>query len=470
MLKQWNHLYLARVCVEAQTPLSIQSGQAEMSYDTSLVRDANGLPTLPATSIRGVLRHLFQTQFNEEKTHTLFGYAQTHTKEPKDQTSRIQISWGVIHDKHNHPVEGLVYPSEDPDFLDPLAQSQPIKRERVRLNHKGCAEDQGKFDVSACPKGARFTFEIKYWSDSADDTHWEELMALLQKPNFRLGSSTRSGFGSLSIQQMESHHFDLKNPNDIAKWCALDRSIAVNSADAQASPPSEQSPDGIHIHLKLKADGFIRIGGGDIPMHETSDPADLRMQSESYIQWTNDQGRFSKRQPLIPASSIKGAIAHRTLYHCNRLKGQFADQLTDELFISAATREHHSELTDLLGYAKNEGDEGGVGKLLIDDIYLPENAPTTQLWHNRIDRFTGGVIDGALFTEEVLFEPELEFDLTLLDANSLSDLAQQALKATLDDLCHGRLPLGAAGSRGLGSFTGEYHWAEHTTSQVKGEL
>ena len=474
MLTQWNHLYLARICLQTLTPLSIQTGQAQQNFDTSLVRDANGLPTLPSTSIRGVLRHLFQAQFGEQQTHQLFGYARTNQAEPEDQTSRIQISWGLIHDKHNRPVEGLVYPSEDADFLDQLTQSQPIKRERVRLNHKGCAEDKGKFDITACPAGARFTFELKYWSDTDQDDCWRQLLDLLQQPQFRLGHSTRSGFGAFEVQAMEQHQFDFTSLESVARWQKLARSLTITQPEAGQINTAKHSITHKTISLNLKAEGFVRIGGGDVPMHETSDPADLRMQSESVIQWVNDQGRFSKRRPLISASAIKGALAHRMLYHCNRLNGKFADQLNQSEWEKHTQRQVSNELVKLLGAANNDNDtdthnDGQAGHLYLNDLYLSDEVSTTQLWHNRIDRFTGGVIDGALFTEEVLFEPELAFDLTITNFAGLSPNARQALKATLDDLCSGRLALGAGGSRGLGSFTGTHSLSDQPVTAIAGE-
>lgn len=460
MLKQWPHLYIARVCVEAQTPLSIQTGQADQNFDTSLVRDTNGLPALPPTSTRGVIRHLYLDQFGEEDTNTIFGFAKVQHNDPDDQTARLQISWGVIHDEHNRPVAPLQLIDENQRFLEELAQLQPIKRERVRINHLGTAEDQGKFDITACPKGVRFSFELKYWSDRANDPNWTNLLSLLSHPQFRLGHSTRSGFGALAIHRLHQKHFDLTQSDDAQAWQKLSRNLD-NVQGFNNVLPETQSNEYQEFNLHLTAEGFVRIGGGDLPYNNSDDASDLIMQTESFIEWPENKGRFHKRVPIIPASTIKGPLAHRTLFHYNRLSEQFADVLNQEERKLAANRNHYEDLITLFGAAK--GDEllkessykdGKVGQLIINDIYLTEHSSdhTMQLWHNRIDRFTGGVIDGALFTEEVLFEPSVKLTITLTKPDALSELARKSFEAALDDLCNGRLTIGAGGSRGLGSF------------------
>ncbi|MNT84508.1 hypothetical protein D3C72_2245260 [compost metagenome] len=76
--------------------------------------------------------------------------------------------------------------------------------------------------------------------------------------------------------------------------------------------------------------------------------------------------------------------------------------------------------------------------------------------HNRIDRFTGGVIDGALFSEEVLWQTPLNLSIGTLQPQRLAQLdatTRQALQRALEDLSQGWLPLGANGSRGLGVFS-----------------
>ncbi|PIE40280.1 MAG: hypothetical protein CSA51_01590 [Gammaproteobacteria bacterium] len=474
MLTTYPYLYLARIQMEATTPVAIQTGQADLLFDSTLVRDANGLPTLPATSIRGVLRHLLLKDLElqnmgKEKAQAIFGYGhQDETGRDEAKSSQLQVSWGMLHDSRNIPVEGRIDLAADP-VLDELSQMQPVKRERVRLNDQGCAEDNGKFDVTAAPKGCRFTFELKYWSDQAEDTNWQHLLNMLQQPAFRLGSNTRSGFGAFCIQSIKQRCFDLTDPVEVKAWQNLGRSLANdNGLTPLEDTGNTQASAAVTATLNLTAEGFIRIGGGDFALEKERE-ADLYTQSEKYIHWDeNNTAVVSARVPLIPASAIKGALAHRITYHHNRIKGKFTDQIDDQTRAEIIAREQADGARKLFGYANNTNTsvdgkrqvDGAAGQVLLNDIYLDDQVKTSQLWHNRIDRFTGGVIDGALYSEEVLFEPAFKLQLTFLQPQQLDDEDKQALQASLDDLCQGRLPIGASGARGMGSCTGTLSWSD----------
>ena len=49
--------FLARIIIEAKTPLNIGSGVKGIKSDSLVLRDINGLPFIPGTTIAGLLRH-----------------------------------------------------------------------------------------------------------------------------------------------------------------------------------------------------------------------------------------------------------------------------------------------------------------------------------------------------------------------------------------------------------------------------
>ena len=91
----------------------------------------------------------------------------------------------------------------------------------------------------------------------------------------------------------------------------------------------------------------------------------------------------------------------------------------DEDKIRQATKRNEEDVAQF-GY---EGDQQGTkvkrrGHVVVSDI-VREQKPDTQpkiLNHVKIDRFTGGAIDGALYDEEPLFAKaeELVLSFTLL--------------------------------------------------------
>ncbi len=84
--------YLARLTLETLTPLSIGTGAADGVFDVELVRDANGLPTIPGSSLAGVLRHLYWQTYGEsdKEIQRLFGFQSLNEGEP----SKLHVSWG----------------------------------------------------------------------------------------------------------------------------------------------------------------------------------------------------------------------------------------------------------------------------------------------------------------------------------------------------------------------------------------
>ena len=53
---KYDYRYIARIVLEAETPLVVGGGNNELSTDRPVAKDANGLPYIPGTSLTGVLR------------------------------------------------------------------------------------------------------------------------------------------------------------------------------------------------------------------------------------------------------------------------------------------------------------------------------------------------------------------------------------------------------------------------------
>jgi CRISPR/Cas system CMR subunit Cmr4 (Cas7 group RAMP superfamily) len=175
---------------------------------------------------------------------------------------------------------------------------------------------------------------------------------------------------------------------------------------------------------------------------------DLVPQSEARILWQGDKAVIVLKQPVVPASAVKGALAHRFAYHYRCLTGQFLNSEASAVEMDNLQLEGVKEL---FGFASDSDLSGAAGALVIDDIYLDQPVVARQT-HNKIDQFTGGVISGALFEEEFFWQTPLSLSLNILRPERISAQSREALKRTLEDLCEGFLPLGAGGSRGLGAF------------------
>lgn len=129
---------------------------------------------------------------------------------------------------------------------------------------------------------------------------------------------------------------------------------------------------------------------------------------------------FSDEKVLIPASSLKGALAHRVAFHYNLKSGITSEKIAIEAktekieFADAAKKyigENNPAVRSLFGYSANNND-GQRGNMIFSDVHLGTSQPTKNFFnHVAIDRFTGGAME-ALFSEEVVGSKEIPIDLS----------------------------------------------------------
>ena len=453
-------LHLTRCVLETATPLSVSTGNPDGVFDTALVTDANDLPALPGSSLAGVLRHLWRSTYGAE-THDdeLFG----HQNKNQGNASRLTVSWGVLLDSRDQAAEGLCAANAPKRLDDPLYQQalalldEPVFRNRVRLNHRGAATNTGKFDRAVLPRGHRFAIGLRLWSADQDDPDWFRLLNLLAHPALRLGGATRAGLGKLRCVTCHQRSFDLSKPEDIAAFQALPQ--AIDAIDRLTSYQPTLDAPSLHTGvLELTPNGFWRIGQGheDPRGNAAAKPADLLpVQEEIVVRDHEDNPRIDTECLLFPAASLKGALAHRLNFHARR----FADIWADDDPLD--DKQRHEQVDALLGAVKDK-DDGQAGALFIDDAFLPlEKHRLREVPHNSIDRFTGGVRNRVLYSELSVHGSEQPIEITLtLDERRLTQnhadlpILRRALKATLNDLCQGRLALGSRTTTGNGFFTG----------------
>ena len=547
--------YLAYIIIEATTPLAIGSGEKGLLQDRLVQRDANDLPYIPGTSLAGVIRHELEDNANEkekERLKKLFGF-QNEAKSTEGKGSDVKTSSGYLIGKKHEVLEGIRHI----DFTDEyyaLFKKLP-ERDHVRITDKGAADAEayGKFDEELVPKGARFVFSIELEANNnqEDEAYWRELLNILFKPTLRIGAGTRNGFGAFQIISCKEKILNLEETDDLKTYLNISSSLNTDTSQWQNYKPGSWPKHWKQYQIHLKPENFYIFGAG----YGDKD-ADIIPKEETYIDWSEGYPKKTSEKILIPATSVKGAIAHRVAYHYNKIKENYIEnnqssriniefdpqeaiknsliedyqkkitEIKEEISrINSANYEKLSidELTslkkklqdktgdlkekersiqelnedviqnleawnkykdqiktfsnlnkgtipntgtmneavrNLFGCAKNSeiGETGKRGNVIFSDVFLDKKKEDEKIFnHVAIDRYTGGGMHGALYTEKVAqTEHDFKCDIYLENSGGLDQAIIQAFEAAIKDLTTGKLQLGGHANKGHGVFTGSY--------------
>ena len=172
---------------------------------------------------------------------------------------------------------------------------------------------------------------------------------------------------------------------------------------------------------------------------------------------------------VLPGSSVRGALRTRATRIARTILLAKKDPSTEADWSGAGVHDQLSRdpslVRDLFGSTTHRG------ALTVLDTLAAEDGPSRKVTHNAGDRWTGGVADGALYSEEVYDSTwnsiVLELDLDRLLTNARAGLEETSgqedsqgedrscaafclLGLVLAELAAGTLPLGSRGTRGMG--------------------
>ena len=498
--------HVVRLAVEAVTPLSPSSGEADADVDAPLFRDWNGLPCLYGAAVAGVIRSVYQDYFGEDERDDLFGFEES--RKQTGAASRLMVSFGLVHGADDKPVDGYLKPGAigADNVLALLHSDAPLIRDHVAIDENGVAAANKLFDRVSCPKGARFTLELCLdgeKNEAAKGKDGETLLnavRMIEAPYARFGAAGRRGLGRVKIVR------DGEGPR--AFYAAIDRTgsegrdrwESYRQAGFDDSLPQglfrrlnerELAPAGLSVRgpvvgeLRLEAKGFWRLGqGSESWLGDRADAekaADVVPPVEAALDWSSGVGRVTKEfMAPVPGSGVKGAIAHRTEFHLRRIMDVWADDDAggEVAATPPETTNQSGRLSDSLFGSGRQEKTGFAGAFFLDDVYVDfgpvaEDERAGRRTRNSIDRHTGGVRLGPLFTDEVLWRgPELVIPFVLLarvpdlrrkddsreeSRSPLMPTPEEAVKAlawALEDLCEERLAIGAREGAGDGVFEG----------------
>lgn len=453
-------------------------------------RDGHGRPVLTGRSVKGALRAACQRFLEEHggavgpterELRQLWGDDGTRGA---GSAAPLRASAITVHTVEL-PTEGYEGDEEHKIVL-PTRMGNAIDR------YWGSAGDTALFEHEYLPRGKELALTITAEAGLPDDVEVPQgdvappgpeqveklfalIIGLIKDGRVAFGGRQNAGWGRVALSDSEkAWRLTKAEPGSRAgleEWLsgAGGRSVDVAPVDCGGGGRMRieitwDSPTGILVAEPQKdgpgegadagaADGSLE--GAD--SEETKPARPLRAGPE-------------ETDPIVlPGSSVRGALRTRATRIARTILLAKKDPSTGADWSGAGVHEQLAQdpslVRDLFGSTTHRG------ALTVLDTLTAEDGPSRKVTHNAGDRWTGGVADGLLYSEEAYDSTwnsiVLELDLDRLLTNARAGLGEPGgqensrgenrsraafclLGLVLAELAAGTLPLGSRGTRGMG--------------------
>lgn len=408
-------------------PLLIGSGggEADNQIDIHVLRDKDGIPYIPGTSLAGVLRAFVEAD-NAKTGALIFGTPQdSHGKAALELQSAISL----------YDVR--------------LSDAKTIVRDGVSLDGAtGVAIAHHKFDYEAIDSGAYGPFRMEITLRGIHAEHEEDIQKVLARlrgrllGGFYLGARTTKGFGRVHLKDLKVDTYDFSNPKDVISWLRPERANAENHTEYAGDTGKR-----VYAESDFVIDADFAIAHSLIIRDYDKSARDAASHDETSISAV--MKRDSRGNFIIPGTSLKGVLRHHAACIVRQLSntGNFDEA---EAFIERVMGPSPETMKQRPNEAKKRSD------FVVDEAVISQGVIEADQSRNRIDRFTGGTIDTALFTTKPIWqknhgEPVVRLHFGVKDAEEWeAGLALLLLK----DLWLGRTAIGGEKSIGRGTLEG----------------
>jgi CRISPR/Cas system CSM-associated protein Csm3 (group 7 of RAMP superfamily) len=430
------------------SPAHFGSGESA-DTDMLLVRGADGSLLIPGSSLAGVCRSYL--------AHYLVGAtALPHLlNERNPENIRDQDVRGLEKDAENDRFNllnlfGGIRDEGDQSallFSDALCLNEVDTNKDVSIrdgvsidSSTGQAKAGAKYDLEIVERDTSFTIRLELVLRSGDNC--DQLKALLnlilqgfEAGEIRLGAKTRRGYGLGKVARWYVQEYDFSRWQDTLAWIKRTEPAETNPNRAASNYPAYTTKQ---AYFDLTA--TFRLTRS-LQVRAYSDEAGLPDMSQI----------LSRGQPVIPGTSIAGAIRHRAERIVRSITAnEQNEQKADELICS------------IFGYVNEAAEKtqqvGGLraSRLRVEEEWITDTVSEVQT-RVSIDRFTGGVRAGLLFEEMPVWGNEkrparwqLRWRLWHPERIEIGLLLQ-----VLKDLWLGDLAIGGGAGIGRGVLQGE---------------
>ena len=383
-----------------ESPLLIGDGAGETAEnfrDIHVLQNQEGVPFIPGTSICGVLRE-YVGSTNPAMIEKLFG-------DLGKMQSSIQF-----------------------DDIQ-LENAKVVARDGVRIDGvTGTGEKGGKYDYEVVDRGAkgkvRILVNLRGAHLDAENSAREILDAVAEilgrlKSGIRLGALTSKGFGLAAVENLNADFYDFHKKADVAAWLT----------DKPASGKIQPASDNLDAAADFVVDADFELNSSFIVRdYDVNEKINDTVISAKSLQ--------SGKDFVIPGTSLKGIFRHRAEYILRKF-GVAADALDN-----------------LMGISK--GDTKVKSRFIVAESYVkPKNVAEVAHTRNKIDRFTGGVLQGTLFTTKPAWKKNSGAAVKIhFEIRAAKDFEAGLALFLLRDIWLGHVAIGGEKSIGRGTLTG----------------
>lgn len=404
-------------------------GGAGDIVDMVILRDARtGGPLLPGTSIAGALRsHL---------ADVLGGY-----RSPED--ARVAQLFGDARGKDVGAQSPLIVFDSIGNLRLPCSIET---RDGVQIDTaRGTAEDRKKFDLEVLPAGTRFPLRFDLVVPSIEVE--VDLLSLLvtalgglSSGDIALGARRSRGLGMVRASAWWAVRHDLTSRDGWMGWVLSDQVCPTagaggDAADAaqacKAAAPSREPRRYEDRRRRVVAEAELYLEGA---LLVRSAPVAPDAPDAAHLQ--------SGGRSVLPGTSLAGALR------------------TQALRIARVVRDGHGDaelwVERLFGPRIAGTSRGSSSALYASRLRIAEppiqSGTRTRATRVRIDRFTQGVVPGALFEEEIEEDGRVHLVMELREP-TLGEIGLLVL--LLKDLLAGEVAVGGSSAVGRGVFKGK---------------
>lgn len=415
--------------LKLDTALHLGGEQTESVDMRVLLDPRSGTPLLPGTTLAGALRSALADR--------LAGYGED---EPPEVAVLFGASRGVD--------EGSQSPLIVFDARGKLPEQQSVEiRDGVAISAAtGVAEDHKKYDYEVLP--AKTTFNVRVdllvpgprenGVPPEEKTLLETLaLALDAFGKSSLGAKRSRGLGRVGAV-WTAQRYDLGSSDGWLAWLRSkhEQDCPANTDQSSIHHVIEAAAPDVLRPLSLPSDPRKRV----VIELNLEVPHDILIRSPGTGPDAPDVSHIqSGGEPILPGTSLAGVMRSQALRIARLVRPEDADDFVVRLFGPRFEGQRP------LGALKPHASRLRVGEARLESR---EQRRQTRI---AIDRFTHGVVDGALFDEQTEVGGKATVDLELRNPEK-GQLGLVLL--VLKDLLDGSLPVGGASNVGRGVFKG----------------